>query len=573
MSRVLAFLALLAGVAPSLAGQSTAELDRTFTRVRALATAPAVAMAVVQRGRVVYSNVAGFTDLEHRVAATRTTRFDWASVAKQFTAYAVSLLVQRGVVGIDDDVRRWLPALDLGGARVTVRQLISHTSGLEDGDGLMVLAGWRPGEVVRHADLVPLLARQQHLRFAPGSEHAYSNGGYSLLVEVVERASGQSFSAFTDSAIFRPLGMSSTQFVDGASSRIPHRAMPYWPNASGVMSPSTNDLYPGAGGLFSTVGDMALWMAHVMSPQRDVAATLRLREVGVLSSGEPLTYAWGLSRMMDRGQEVYLHSGSGPAVAAQLVMYPALGLGVVAATAGDAGVDPSVLARTAVDVFVGKRLGPRPSPTGQRMLMITDAMTRDVPVESRGQQATPTEMDALVGNYRMADSTVLSIRRAGGRLEFAYGARPPWMPLHPLGSGRFVRVPWWEVLSPEEGALRITRTARSLRMGGDSIHVAPRIPDRTFPAELARRYEGHYYSDELEAVYEVRHRDDRLELRHPRHGVMALVPLDGETFAVEGEGIVRARFTSGGERMIGLELQARSWGVTAGFRRVDVQGR
>lgn len=565
---------LLAGIASSAGGQATRDLDSAFTRVRGEAAAPAVAMAVVYGGRVAYANVAGFADLEHRVRATGATRFDWASIAKQFTAYAVSLLVQRGVLGADDDVRRWLPELDLGGARITLRQLLSHTSGLEDGDGLLVLAGWRPGEVVRHADLVRLLSRQQHLRFSPGSGHAYSNGGYSLLVEVVQRASGVSFAAFTDSAIFRPLGMTSTQFVDGATSLIPHRAMPYWPNASGVMAPSTNDLYPGAGGLFSTVGDMGLWMAHAMSPQRDVEATMRLREVGVLSSGEPLTYAWGLSRMMDRGQEVFLHGGSGPAVAAQLVMYPALGIGVVAASAGEVGLDPSLLARTAIDAFVGKRLGARPAPTGQRMTMITEAMTREVPAEARAIRATAGEMAALIGNYRLADSTVLSIRRSGPRLEFSYGAHAPWMPLHPIGGGRFVRVPWWEVLSPVLDAgpgssgLRIARTDRSLYKRGDSVQIAPRIPARTFPAESAARYEGRYYSDELEALYEVRSVGEALELRHPRHGAMKLVPLDGDTFAVEGAGIVQARFTSGGGRMVGLELQARSWGVTAGFRRV-----
>jgi CubicO group peptidase (beta-lactamase class C family) len=531
-------------------------------------------MAVVHRGSVVYTNVAGWADLERRIRATPETRFDWASIAKQFTAYGISLLVHQGAVGVNDDLRRYLPELDLAGARVTIEQLVHHTAGLEDGDGLLVLAGWRPGEPVHHRDMVRVLLRQQHLRFVPGTDHAYSNGGYSLLVEVIERVTGRDFLSFADSAIFRPLGMSSSQFVDGPRSLVPRRAMPYWSDAAGRMALSTTDLYPGAGGLFATVGDLSRWMTHLIAPRRDVVATLRLREVGRLRSGDSIGYAWGLGRMVDRGQVAYLHSGSGPASAAQLIIIPALGFGVVVATAGEVPLDPAAVARDAIDTFLGNQLGPRPTPAGRRMVMITEAMAREQPAVSKGKRATSAEIRRMVGLYRMPDSTVLGVRAGATGLEFGYRGQPPWMPLHPLGEGRFVRVPWWDVLSPVGSdsaavALRIERTSRSIDQRADSIRIAPRLPTPVMPETELRRYEGVYYSEELGAHYEVRSGKDGLTLFHPRHGTMALTPLDELRFNVDGDGIVGVRFVPGGDRMAGLELEARSWGVTAGFRRLD----
>lgn len=576
-ARLSAALLLCLVIAPDAGTPSTRALDASFARLRDRRV-PAAAMVVVQHGRVVYARDAGYADLEHGVRASATTRFDWASVAKQFTAYGVSLLVEQKRLSLDDDVRRWLPELDLGGARITIRQLIHHTTGLEDGDGLLVLAGWRPGEPVRHADLARLLVRQQHLRFAPGTQHGYSNGGYSLLVEIIQRATGQSFAAFSDSAVFRPLGLSSTQFVDGPSDMVPQRALPYWPREDGTLLPSTQDLYPGAGGLFASTRDVARWMMHAMAPRRDTAATRRLFALGRLANGDTLSYAWGLVRRADRRFPMFVHGGSGPATAAQLIMIPDLEFGVVAVTAGETGLDPSQLAREAVEAFVGEAMGPAALQSGPRMLLITDAETRVVPPESRGIHPSRGEMERLVGNFRLPDSSVLSIRRSAETLEFAYGAHAPWMPLHPLGDGRFVRVPWWEVLSAvgdtraPATALRVERTPRSIRRTGDSVQYAPRIATRVFDAASAAPFVGLYYSDELGALYEVRRAGEQLVLRHARHGDMSLTALGEARFAVEGDGIVGVRFTPGERHMAGLELEARSWGVTAGFRWLETGG-
>lgn len=579
MRRALA-LVLVVAARPAEGQGSLAPLDSAFNRVRNTGAAPAVAMAVVHKGRVIYTNVAGYADLEHRVLATAGTRFDWASIAKQVTAYAVSLLMDQGELRPSARVRDLLPELDAGGANITVEQLLHHTSGLEDGDGLLVLAGWRPGEPVTHSDMSRLLLRQQHLRFAPGSQHAYSNGGYSLLVEVVQRLTKRAFVAHVDSVILAPLGMRNSGFVDGAHSPIPDRAMPYVRAGAGPgFVPSTSDMYPGAGGLFASVDDMTRWMQHLMRPARDSGSTLRLRERGRLRSGESIDYAWGLVRKVYRGHETFSHGGSGPATSAQLLMIPGLEFGVVAVSAGEVPFDPSALAYRAADIVLGDALGARstPAPGARRMVLITNEMASERPAESSGIRLHASELAPFAGHYRMRDSSVLALRVQGDGLEFSFGGRPPWMPMHPYPGQRFVRVPWWDLFRFDDvrggraHRIVIERTARSLHRDGDSITIATRLPDVSSDSTTARAYLGTYYSDELDALYEVRFDGRRLLLSHARHGVMPLVPVDSTQFVVEDHGIVGARFMREGDRVTGLELEARSWGVTSLFRRVSLR--
>src|SRR5262249_32182390 len=157
-----------------------------------------------------------------------------------------------------------------------------------------------------------LLVRQQHLKFAPGTAHAYSNGGYSLLAEIVTRVTGRPFVAWSDSAVFRALGMRSSGFLSTPSALVPNRGLPYVRNKPSGFRLSTSDLYRGAGGLFAPVDDMARWLQHLLTPSIDRTAALRLRERGVLTGGDTIDYAWGLGRASYRGRIAYQHGGSGP---------------------------------------------------------------------------------------------------------------------------------------------------------------------------------------------------------------------------------------------------------------------
>lgn len=553
------------------AGAQQVAIDTTFDRLDRMPDAPAIGIAVWHRGRVVYQRTSGMADLERGTRATGDTRFDWASVAKHVTAYGISLLVEAGRLSPSDPVRRYLPELDLDGAPVTIDQLLHHTSGIEDADGLAAIAGWRPGDLLATEDLVRLLCAQRTLRFPPGERHAYSNSGYVLLSEVIARVTGRQFAAWADSAIFQSLGLRSSGMVSSAQAVIPDRALPYV-RREGALLASWVDTYAGAGGLVATTSDLARWAGHLMAPQVQREAALRLRERGRLSSGEPIDYAWGLGWGVHRGIVTLSHSGSGPATDAMLLMAPDHDFAVVAAAAGPHSPAPGALAFRALEAWLADQLAPRDTVTrGRRMLMITEEMYSTPPPESEGVRADPAALRRYAGTYRFPDGAIV-IRARGDRLEFSHGGRATWIPLFPLPDGRFAYVPVWDIyrfVTDSSGTvveLRRERNAKTLR-DNTGTGLPLRVPP--WDAGRAAPYVGWYVNDELGATYQVALEGERLVLRHPRHGVMRLTPLADDRFGLDSRSLGAVTFARAGDGpAAGLEIEAFSWGVRAAFRRL-----
>ncbi len=192
----------------------TARVDKVFERWDKR-DSPGCALGVYREGQVIYKRGYGMANLDHDVPITPSTVFNIASVSKQFTAAAITLLAQQGKLSLDDEVRKYIPELPDFGTPITLRHLIHHTSGLRDPAPLLDLAGWRIGlDHITEADVLGLLSRQRELNVRPGERYEYSNTNYILLAQIVTRVSGQSFREFTHAHIFEPLGMKNTFFRD-----------------------------------------------------------------------------------------------------------------------------------------------------------------------------------------------------------------------------------------------------------------------------------------------------------------------------------------------------------------------
>jgi CubicO group peptidase (beta-lactamase class C family) len=165
-----------------------ARVDSIFAQ--AAADGPGAAVAVLQDGRIVLERGYGSAQLEHAVPITPRTVFHVASVSKQFATFAIVLLAEQGRLSLDDDVRTHLPELHDFGHRISIRHLIHHTSGIRDQWELLMMAGWRLDDVITRDHIMAMMRRQRELNFEPGAEHLYSNMGYTLLAEIVERVSG-----------------------------------------------------------------------------------------------------------------------------------------------------------------------------------------------------------------------------------------------------------------------------------------------------------------------------------------------------------------------------------------------
>jgi CubicO group peptidase (beta-lactamase class C family) len=284
---------------------------------------PGCAVGVTRAGSLVFAKGYGMADLEHDTPITPDTRFNIASVSKQFTAMSIVLLSLDGRLSLDDSIRKWVPEVPSFGTVITLRQLLTHTSGLRDYFTLLAVSGWPSDGQLTERQFLTLVGRQKNLNFAPGDEFLYSNTGYALLSIVVRRASGQSLRSFAAERIFKPLGMTHTEFRDDHTALIPQRALGYEPSGSTyrINQPETDVV--GDGGVYSTVEDLAKWDANFRSGrvggQRAIAM---LQEPARLNNGQTIPYALAMTIGEFHGLKTYSHSGAYGGYRSTLLRFP-----------------------------------------------------------------------------------------------------------------------------------------------------------------------------------------------------------------------------------------------------------
>lgn len=287
---------------------------------------PGCALGVVSDGQLQGVAVRGLANVEHRVPVAPDTVFHVASVSKQFAAYACAVLSERGELDLDAAVASILNYFPF--EAVTTRHLIHHVSGMRDQWTMLVLAGRQHEDAITSAEILRFVARQRDLNFTPGSNHMYSNTGYTLLGEIVERITGLSLRRFCAREIFEPLGMTKTVFLDDHHEVIPNRADSYYASQDdgGVRRLALSYSTCGATSLNTTVPDLARWALYAMSPE-----PRRLLEQRItLNDGSPLDYATGIMLGKHCGRAVIEHSGDDAGFRAHLVMFPDDGVAGIA---------------------------------------------------------------------------------------------------------------------------------------------------------------------------------------------------------------------------------------------------
>jgi CubicO group peptidase (beta-lactamase class C family) len=253
---------------------------------------PGAGVAVLREGVILHRAAYGLADLEGRVAATTATNYRLASITKQFTAAAILLLAEYGRLSVDESVREWLPSLPDAADEMTIRHLLTHTSGLIDFEGVIPEGTTAQ---LRDADVLRLLEAENHGYFRPGAQYRYSNSGYALLALIVERASGDDFAAFLRERIFLPLDMQTTVALEAGRS-VAHRAFGYGatPRSWVRTDQSLTSATLGDGGIYSSIDDLAKWDAALGGDRLLRPASLRLAFMPATPTDDPaVAYGFG----------------------------------------------------------------------------------------------------------------------------------------------------------------------------------------------------------------------------------------------------------------------------------------
>jgi CubicO group peptidase (beta-lactamase class C family) len=317
-------------------GEATAsKLDSIFTPL-ANGRSPGLAVLVQKDGRTLFRKAYGVRDLRTLKGIEAKTNFRLASCTKQFTAMAIMLLVHDGKLRYDDTLTGVFPDFPDYGRAITIRHLLTHTSGLPDYEDLMEITEkahgptWTAAHQIQDDEVLALLKYQTRGKFAPGTSWSYSNSAYVVLGLVVAKVSGVPFDKFLHDRIFAPLQMTSTlAYINGKNSP-PERAYGNTKEGDGFVesdqSPTSATL--GDGGVYSNLVDLEKWdralrNGVLLSPQEVRPGLLATRLVdgsephwpmqpgdGNLNPGKPVSYGFGWFLDPYKGRARMWHFGA-----------------------------------------------------------------------------------------------------------------------------------------------------------------------------------------------------------------------------------------------------------------------
>lgn len=332
--------------------------------------APGCAVGVSMNGESIFEKAFGLAEMEHNIANTPQTIFESGSVAKQFTAAALVLLQQEGKLNIDDSVRKYIPELPDYGAPLTIRHLLNHTAGLRDWGAVMSLTGAGRGDRIISQELaVDVVLRQRYLDFKPGTEYSYSNSGYQLAAEIVERVSKQKFPAFVTERIFKPLGMTNSSTRDDYQRIVLGRALAYsrqGANTPWALNMPLMNVY-GNGGMLTTVGDWLKWNAMLDARTWNPGLVEALETQGITNGDKKISYALGLQVGLYRGMRDVSHGGSTAGYQTFLARYPDQKLSVAVLCNGTSPSAGGLATAITDEIF-----GPFPAATQPQIVQLSE---------------------------------------------------------------------------------------------------------------------------------------------------------------------------------------------------------
>jgi CubicO group peptidase (beta-lactamase class C family) len=372
---------------------------------------PGAAALVVLDGKVILHKGFGMANLELRIPVSPEMVFELGSITKQFTAACILLLQERGKLRVEDEITKYLPDFPTHGQKITVENLLTHTSGIPSYTGL---PEWMPRvrEDMKLTDLIAMF-KDKPLEFTPGEKWAYDNSGYILLGAIIEKVSGKSYEQFVEEEIFQKLGMAHSRYGH-AEEIIPLRASGYEKDEKGFHNArylSMTQPYA-AGSLMSTVDDLAIWDRALSSEALLKKASLdRMFTPYKLKSGLSTHYGYGMGISELAGKRVLEHGG-----------------GIFGFTT----IITRVPEERLLIVILSNNEASDPQPDGLALRIAAKALGQ--PLEGRKPVALDAKtLDEYVGVYRFDPQTVRTFTHEGTKL---FAQRSGGSKLEILASGR-----------------------------------------------------------------------------------------------------------------------------------------
>lgn len=515
-------------------------IDNIFSKWNA-GNIPGAALGVMKEGELIYAKGYGMANLEYDIPNSSNSVFRIGSTSKQFTAACIIHLEEQGKLALDNTLQEYFTDFPAYAKDITIRHLLHHTSGIRDYLTLAYLKGYTDNHYYQDSDIMQWLVNQQGLNFNPGDAYSYSNSGYWLLGQVVQKVSGMNMAEYAEKEIFQPLGMSNTHFHNDHTQIVKNRASGYAPSEDGSfkISMTTLDMI-GDGGIFTTINDIKKWDdAFYTSDHFSQQFWDKMTKTGTLNNGEPIDYAAGLVIGTYKGLKTISHGGAFAGFRADLIRFPEERVTIaIFANRGDA--NPTAMGYQVADIVLQDKLK-----SEEKVDPPAEPVDDDVPTDA-------FEMSQLVGKYEVQPGIAVSFSIKGDALHAFQGWNGAEYPIERV-SGNTFQIPadpsikftfsnlyegFAQLLTVDQGGKKSTHK-RMEEPGASSVSL--------------QDFAGDYYSQELDAVYRFFVEGDKLRLVIRNHDPVDLDDLKEDHFTYR---VNVFRFKRSNGTVSGFELDA-----------------
>jgi CubicO group peptidase (beta-lactamase class C family) len=500
---------------------------------------PGAAVQVWRGGRTLFSKAYGMANLAYGIPFATSTPTNIGSTSKQFTAFAVLLQAERGLLSLDDDIRKHIPELPAFSDTVRVRHIISHTSGLREFINFLMMGGLQldKGDWIDRGELIEIVQKQPALQNTPGAEFNYNNTAFGLAAVIVERTSGKPFHEFMRENVFGPLGMTRTMVRPTPRHIVPGSSLGYGPGPDGFLELRDLGASVGAGGIYASVEDLQTWAQNYMKPRVGTPQIVEaMRTSNVLNDGKETGYGYGLFIDEQGGVKRVHHGGADVAHRSQPVFYPELDAGVTV-QGNEARFNSNVAFRIAEAFF---------------QEIESEDETTEVAGEFDPASFDPEDFDDFAGRFALdaAPQVVITFSRDGSRY-FAEVTGQPRVELTPTSDSTFA-------IQGVEASVTFHRGGRgpvdalTLHQGGDqrATRLSEDAAEWKPTPEALTEFAGRYFNVELEVFYTLAVEDEKLVLHRRRLEDTTLEPGKQDEFSGGGLQFAFERDRNG--QMIGL---------------------
>jgi len=497
-----------------LADQLMARYDRDDT--------PGGVISVFKDGQTLFSRAYGMANLSYDIPFQVDTVTNIGSTSKQFTAFAIMLLQEQGLLSLDDDIREHVPELPQFDEIVTVRHIITHTSGLREFLNLLSMSGRRldHGDYIARNEIIGIIQRQPALQNSPGSEWNYNNTAYALAALIVERISGQTFTEFMNDNVFGPIGMQDSLVRSSPEHIVKNNSAGYISNPDGGYL-EARDLggAVGAGSIYTTVGDLQRWVENFRETRLGNSAIFEeMMTSYVLTDGEPTDYGYGLTIAEQGGLKRVQHGGADVAHRSMLAYFPEINAGITTQS-NNAGFDGSIAFQLAEAFF------------GDAMVTELDEINEAGGPEFDPENYDPESFDELVGRYELdaVPDSILTFTREEDTLyaEATGQSRVELIPTSDMGFDITIVDASLVFHRNDDGAV----DSLTLNQGGEQ-HATRLETEAWEPtSDELSVFAGRYYSDEIETFYVMEMGEEQLTLSQRRLDDVELSSTDQDKFS------------------------------------------